>query len=256
MTNIILFDFENNHIRTGELNGSPVFCLFDLLSSMESKTRTTEAKASVEGVFGDGSVIDVPIIDTIGREQLVPFVFESGATFLVSRSRTEKGKRMNRWLHAEVLPSIRKTGSYSIAPTQPALPSRVLALETAVSIDKIQDILSKSNPRLAQILIDCAMNDVLEASQKALPEFPEDKWYGIVQIADKMGIRTNGSTRIKLGNYVAKMGFERVREERLCNGQATEIWCYRDNDEVRSAIADWHDNNADQNLPAKLPLKS
>lgn len=114
MSNIILFQFESNEIRTGELDGSPVFCLSDLLNSMGSKTDTDKAKASIGEVFGDGSFIELPIIDSIGREQLVPFVRESGATFLISRSRTEKGKRMNRWIHNEVLPSIRKTGSYSV----------------------------------------------------------------------------------------------------------------------------------------------
>lgn len=247
MADIILFQFESNHIRTGELNGNPVFCLSDLLSSMESSTRPSEAKASVEEVFGDGVVIDVPIIDSIGREQSVPFVLESGATFLISRSRTEKGKRMNRWLHAEVLPSIRKTGSYSIPTSIPQLPSRELAVETAVAIDRIQDILSKSNPRLAQILIDHAMNDVVDSSRSlpASQEFPEDKWYGLVQIAGKMGIKTDLYSRVKLGQSIGKrakeLNLERVREERLCNGQYEEIWCYRDNDVVRNAIQEWAD---------------
>jgi hypothetical protein len=139
------------------------------------------------------------------------------------------------------------TGSVSIAPAPiPQLPSRVLAVETAVAIDRIQDVLSKSNPRLAQILIDCAMNDVLDLTRSLPPsnEFPEDKWYGLVQIASKMGIATNVSTRVKLGQYIGKrvkeLNLERVQEERLCNGQYESIWCYRDNDVVRSAINDWH----------------
>ena len=218
------------------------FCLSDLLNSMDSSTRPLDAKASIEEVFGDGVVINVPIIDSIGREQLVPFVRESGATFLISRSRTEKGKRMNRWLHAEVLPSIRKTGSYSIAPIPivPQLPSRELALETAVAIDRIQDILSKSNPRLAQILIDCAMNDIVESNQPKLAgtEFPEDRWHSLVSIADKMGIKTNSSTRTSLGLSVGKMGLERVREKR-------PIWCYRDNPQTRQAIDQWADSLAE-----------
>jgi hypothetical protein len=153
---------------------------------------------------------------------------------------------MNRWLHEVVLPSIRKTGSYSIAPTPitPQLPSRELALETAVAIDRIQDILSKSNPRLAQILIDCAMNDIVESNQPKLAdaEFPEDRWYSLVSIAEKMGIKTNSSTRVSLGSSVAKRGLERVREERLCNGEMRAIWCYRDNPQTRQAIDEWADS--------------
>lgn len=135
--------------------------------------------------------------------------------------------------------------SISLAPTHHQLPSRELAVETAIAIDKIQDILSKSNPRLAQILIDCAMNDIIEFARPAIAsEFPEDRWYGLVQIASKMGIKTDSSTRVKLGQYVGKrvkeLNLERVQEERLCNGQYEAIWCYRDNDIVRSVILDWN----------------
>lgn len=135
----------------------------------------------------------------------------------------------------------KKTREAEVGVSTPKLPSRALAVETAIAIDRIQDILSKSNPRLAQILIDHAMNDVIESQPKLTAlEFPEDRWYGLVQIADKMGIKTDASSRVKLGQYVGKLGLERVREERLCNGQFQEIWCYRDNEETRQAILDWH----------------
>lgn len=147
-----------------------------------------------------------------------------------------------------------KSQKVELVPTPvPQLPSRELAVETAIAIDRIQDILSKSNPRLAQILIDCAMNDIVDFS-RALPssnDFPEDKWYGLVQIADKMGIKTNLSTRGKLGTHVSQLiddgllDVERVREERLCNGQQRKIWCYHDNDIVRNAIQNWADSLAE-----------
>lgn len=137
------------------------------------------------------------------------------------------------------------TGKVEIASQQSKLPSRELAIETAVAIDRIQSILSKSNPRLAQILIDCAMNDVVESKQLPSSDFPDDRWYGLVQIADKMGIKTNQSTRVKLGQHFGRLigageiDVERVREERLCNGQYEPIWCYRDNETVRAAIHNW-----------------
>lgn len=149
--------------------------------------------------------------------------------------------QVSKWIN-----ELMTTGSVSIAPAPiPQLPSRELAVETAVAIDRIQDILSKSNPRLAQILIDCAMNDVIDRTAIAPAEFPEDKWYGLVQLADKMGIATNASSRVKLGQYIGKLvksgqlDVERVQEERLCNGQLEPIWCYRDTVTVRSAIHDW-----------------
>ena len=148
--------------------------------------------------------------------------------------------QVNQWIL-----ELMTTGKVEIASQQSKLPSRELATETAVAIDRIQSILSKSNPRLAQILIDCAMNDIVEFKQLSPSEFPDDRWHGLVQIADKMGIKTNQSTRVKLGQYFGRLisageiDVERVREERLCNGQYEPIWCYRDNEVVRATIQDW-----------------
>ncbi|MCK7581060.1 MAG: hypothetical protein MZV65_39650 [Chromatiales bacterium] len=38
-------------------------------------------------------------------------------TFLVSRSNTETGRKLNRFIHTEVLPQIRKTGQYLVPKT-------------------------------------------------------------------------------------------------------------------------------------------
>lgn len=95
------------------------------------------------------------------------------------------------------------------------------------------------------------MNDVIELQQPSIApgqEFPDDCWYGLVQVATKMGIKTNGSTRVKLGQAICKrvkeLNLERVQEKRLCNGQYEDIWCYRDNEVVRNAIKEWADSIA------------
>jgi hypothetical protein len=135
------------------------------------------------------------------------------------------------------------TGKVELAPSAPQLLPSEIAVKTSEDIVKIQGNLGSINPRLAQVLIDYAMNNVVESKQLPSSEFPEDRWYGLVQIADKMGIKTNSSTRVKLGQCVGKLGLERVREERLCNGQFEQIWCYRDDEKTRSAIQMWADSS-------------
>jgi prophage antirepressor-like protein len=115
MSTLTVFQFEQQSIRTISIDGQPAFCLVDLLNAIRSTTRPSDAKASVEEVFGDGVVLNSPVKDSLGRLQDTPFVFESGATFVITRSRTETGKKVNRWIHTEVLPSIRKTGAYQLA---------------------------------------------------------------------------------------------------------------------------------------------
>lgn len=114
MSSLVPFSFNSHEIRITDQDGNPWFILRDLLEAMESKTTTTAAVESINQGLGDGFVNDTPIVDSLGREQQAIIVAESAATYLLSRSNTEKGRELNRFIHVEVLPSIRKTGSYSI----------------------------------------------------------------------------------------------------------------------------------------------
>lgn len=55
-------------------------------------------------------------IDSLGRTQGYNYVNESGMYSLVLGSRLESSKRFKRWVTSDVLPSIRKTGSYAPEP--------------------------------------------------------------------------------------------------------------------------------------------
>lgn len=59
------------------------------------------------------------IIDSLGRVQFATFVNESGVYSLIFGSKQERAKEFKHWVTSEVLPSIRKTGQYSIA--QPSI---------------------------------------------------------------------------------------------------------------------------------------
>lgn len=77
------------------------------------------------------------IRDALGRMQPTFICAEPAVTFLVSRSNTEDGRRLNRFIHTEVLPALRKTGKYAIhvdpapaaaPPPPPVLPSRLVPI--------------------------------------------------------------------------------------------------------------------------------
>lgn len=62
------------------------------------------------------------LLDTLGGIQKVAAVNESGLYSLVFQSRKPGAKKFRKWVTMEVLPSIRKTGSYSVKPSRPRLP--------------------------------------------------------------------------------------------------------------------------------------
>lgn len=92
------------------------FCLRDVLEAMGSSTPPSVAKRSVIDIFGDGVIQVNPIQDTLGRMQNVAFAHESATTYLIANGNTEASKNLNKKIHAEILPELRKTGRYELAP--------------------------------------------------------------------------------------------------------------------------------------------
>jgi hypothetical protein len=121
-------------------------------------------------------------------------------------------------------------------PPQPALPSRQVAKETAETIQFIRTTLGCSEPRLAQFLIDYALNDIIvETSNQTV--LTGVKMSGVVEIAEKMGAPVNFNNRSQLGKFVKRqVGHLAQQEERLVNGTMQKVYCYPDCEEVRDAI--------------------
>lgn len=59
---------------------------------------------------------------TLGGSQDMMLISESGLYALIMRSNKPEAKVFRKWVTSEVLPSIRKTGSYSVAQTTLAIP--------------------------------------------------------------------------------------------------------------------------------------
>lgn len=55
-------------------------------------------------------------VPTLGGEQQMSVITESGLYHVILNAKTERVKPFRRWVTEEVLPKIRKTGSYSVKP--------------------------------------------------------------------------------------------------------------------------------------------
>ena len=114
--NIVAFNFESSNVRVvvGE-NGEPVFVAADVLSTLSLDRKALERL--------DDDEKGVNSIHTPGGPQEMTVVNESGLFTLVLGSRKPEAKRFKRWVTHEVLPSIRRTGSYVSAASVVPLPT-------------------------------------------------------------------------------------------------------------------------------------
>jgi hypothetical protein len=123
---------------------------------------------------------------------------------------------------------------YEVKPTvpeQPKLKPYEENVKVAHSIRDITDTLF-DNPRLAQFLIDQTID---QCFSKALPS-TEVPIKGAAEIAEALGLPINDKNRLALGRFMAKQGYEILREERLCNGQLRTINCYRVTPEIEKSV--------------------
>ena len=120
-----VFKNDLGQVRVIGDKNNPLFCLRDICNVLEIQNTTDTANA-IKKEF-DGALDSIyPILDNLGREQKATFITEPQLYFLLMRSDKPKAKPFRQWVTSEVLPSIRKTGSYTAsnvpASNVPALP--------------------------------------------------------------------------------------------------------------------------------------
>ena len=87
----------------------PLFCLADLCSALGiSNHRNVKARLDDEDV----RLMDTP---TNGGLQQITYVTESGMYDVILRSDADNARIFRKWVTRDVIPSIRKSGSYSVA---------------------------------------------------------------------------------------------------------------------------------------------
>lgn len=100
-------------IRTLTLDGNPWFVGKDVAAALGYE-RTADAIRQHVDIDDKG----VGEIQTPGGKQNMTIINESGLYALIFGSRLESAREFKRWVTSEVLPSIRKTGKYSISPQE------------------------------------------------------------------------------------------------------------------------------------------
>jgi anti-repressor protein len=129
-TNIIPFQFESNNIRVIEQDGEPWFVAKDIASLLGYK----DSKKAISSHCRWGVKHPLPTISGIRDTIIIP---ERDVFRLIMRSKLPAAQRFEEWVVGEVLPSIRKKGSYSIVDQAVKAPTTFKeALEVALQIEE------------------------------------------------------------------------------------------------------------------------
>ena len=105
---IQVWNYESSEIRTVQINGKPWFVLSDVCKVLELSSPHKVAERL------DGDEKGRNQIPTLGGVQEMAVVNESGLYTVILRSDKPQAKPFRKWVTSEVLPSIRKHGSYSV----------------------------------------------------------------------------------------------------------------------------------------------
>ena len=152
------FAFDSHAVRVVDIDGQPWFVAKDVCACLEIDNHRN-AVARLDDDEKDG----VQILDAIGREQETTVINESGLYAIILRSQGAMtpgtpAHAFRKWVTAEVLPAIRRTGGYN-APG--------LGQSMDAKLDRMLDGLGQVMAVLPRVL------DVMEQMLHAMPKMLE-----------------------------------------------------------------------------------
>ena len=132
---IQIFCYKAMPVRTTEIDGETWFVAKDVADILEFEDATHAVRCLEDDEKG------LHKVETPGGIQDMTVINESGLYNLIFRSRKDEAKPFRRWVTHDVLPSIRKTGSYT-APNARKKPEKESRMSAAwvKAVSKIIDM--------------------------------------------------------------------------------------------------------------------
>lgn len=163
---LITFDYNTNAIRTQVTDeGEPLFCLADICKVLELSNPSVVA-SQIKEEF-ETPKLNLGVIQRETGPVEAAFITEPQLYFVLMRSRSDNARPFRQWVVNDVLPSIRKTGSYSV-PKSPDLklkfeltkmllePAGITGNQLTLALDKVykantgESLLAQSGVELAR----------------------------------------------------------------------------------------------------------
>jgi prophage antirepressor-like protein len=190
--NLQIFNFKEKQVRTAEIDNEIYFIATDVCEVLEI-SNTSDAIGRLDE--------DEKLISTLpisGQNREVLLISESGLYSLVLTSRKPEAKIFKSWITRDVIPSIRKTGSYSVKPNvREALDLSESAIRAAKAFGLVDEQAKFAANRLIHgetginMLNKLGIELVIESGKTTFTP---------TQIAERMGLKSAREVNIILQN--------------------------------------------------------
>lgn len=174
-TSIIPFTYSGQDVRTVAVDGEPWFVLADLCAVLDIANPRNVASRLADDMKG------VRPVDTLGGVQQMTVVSEAGMYAVVMRSDKPQSEPFRRWVTAEVLPAIRRTGGYGAAPAMS--PEELMAralLQANATIEAARPKIAVAD-RLLDATTDYSVQDAANALTRAGFKLGRQRLFALLQ---------------------------------------------------------------------------
>lgn len=133
---------EFGEVRTVVIEGEPWFVGKDVAEAL----KYNEPHKAIQRHVEEDDRMKHPVTDSTGRTQEVWIISESGLYTLIFGSKLESAKRFKRWVTSEVLPALRKTGSYEMSNMSTEMKAILMIDQKQVKMEQRMDRLEYDIP--------------------------------------------------------------------------------------------------------------
>lgn len=156
MANIQVFEYQNNKVRTVDVDGEAWFVLKDVCKVLDIADHKVVARR-----LDEDEVCQTPLTDSMGRQQSTTIINESGLYHVILRSDKPEAAPFRRWVTNDVLPAIRKTGSYNA-------PQLTRSQLLATALIAAHEELEEKNKQIAELTPKGVFADAVSASSQSI----------------------------------------------------------------------------------------
>lgn len=137
-------------------------------------------------------------IEYAGQNREMTIINESGLYSLILSSKLPTAKKFKRWVTSEVLPSIRKTGSYTAKPLDESKTKRLAIMERNAKVREAAlwaKLAEGSSGTYQQVCKAYAANTLAEKDVVSLPK-AEEKTYTATEIGNMLNVSAHKIGRL------------------------------------------------------------